>query len=438
MIAGDPDRVVVLHPARPLVLDAAVPVGNGSDVPEWDELLAPVDALAPDGAWPLGLGRSTSAGRVHPAVARTDRTAGGAAWVDRPPSGWPEPVRAAVADVLDEDAGRAPVDARRVPWMRRGWWDETTAWVDGVLAVQGEERSGPLRPVTLWSISAVGEVRTTAGSLWVKALPPYFAREARVVDALGDLVDRGRSDGIPLPGVPRVVARRDDVGGGVLMVTTDVGPVPDDVLPGERERIAAGLARLTAASASDVPRLVRDARLDDRTPWALAAGLARLAEDGVELGLLDADERTALRAAVPRWTDRLLELASSGLPAVLTHGDYHPWNVARHPGWAAGEETAIDWTDAAVGVVGTDLQPVLGRTPDAVSRNGVVGAACTAWATGLGADLTVVRRAVEAALPAAAVVQALAYETIQRASEPALRWDAAGAQAANLRLLLAG
>ncbi|WP_088282575.1 phosphotransferase [Kineosporia sp. A_224] len=436
------DLLLVVHPERPLVLDAVPTVAVDAQYPDWGDLLGAAAALCPDGAWPHGPVRVTAAGRVSVVVACSERVAGGAAWVPAPPSGLPDPVGDAVRAVLDEDAGHAAVDARRVPWMCRGWWPEATAWVDAALAAAGRApRTAALRPVVAGSISAVAEVTTAAGALWLKAVPGFFAREPALVPALAAVRAQASADGTPLPQVPHVVASRDDGRdggpGGARMLTTDAGPVPDDVLPGERARLGAGLARLQVATATHLAVLRHRGRLDDRSPDALAAGLARVVEDGLWLGALDADERARLRAVAPLWQDRLRALGSSGLPPVLVHGDYHPWNVVRRPGWADGEEVAIDWTDAAHGVVGLDLVPVAGRRADPVEHDGVVAAYVRALAEGFGRPEGEVAAAVTAALPAAWVLQALAYEAIGAGSDPLVRWEHEQGQPTALRGLLA-
>lgn len=209
----------------------------------------------------------------------------------------------------------------------------------------------------------------------------------------------------------------------------DAGPVPDDVLPGERERLAAGFARLQAATAPRLDLVAGRAGLDDRSPAALAAGLARLADGAVELDRLSDDERTLLAARLDADRERLPALAGTGLPPLLVHGDYHPWNAVRHPGWADGEEVAIDWTDAAVGVAGLDLVPLAGlRSTGEVDAGPVVDAYVVALAEALGTAEATVRAAARAALPAAWLVQALAYEGILRAAEPLSRHEFAGSQ----------
>ena len=342
---------------------------------------------------------------------------------------------AAVREVLAEDAGDLPVHPLRPGWSRRGWWDEVTAWVDDVVAsLQLAPRSGPLRPKQVWSMSAVAEVPTATGRYWLKAVPAHFAREPAVVAAVRGAAVAVRAAGVALPRLPHVRADATEPAGGARMLLADAGPVPDDVLPGERERLAAGFARLQGATADRLDLAAGRGGLDDRSPSALARGLAGLADDGVELARLTDDERRALTQRLPADLDRLLALAGTGLPPLLVHGDYHPWNAVRSPGWADGEEVAIDWTDASVGVAGLDLVPLAGlRSNGEVDAGRVVDAYVEALAAALGEPEARVRAAVGAALPAAWLVQALAYEGILRAAEPVSHHEFTGCQERSLR-----
>ncbi|MBI4942777.1 MAG: phosphotransferase [Actinobacteria bacterium] len=436
------DRVAVLHPELPRLLDAVLVVGPDADGerPGLAEVAAAALRVAPDGTVPGPPTRSGPDGRLHVVVSATARTADGAAWVADPPSGLPDGVTTALRAVLAEDAGETALHPLRPGWHRRGWWDDVTAWVDEALAdLQLAPRTGPLRPRQVWSMSAVVEVPTTTGRYWLKAVPPHFAREPAVIDGVRGASAPERAAGAALPGLPRTLASATEPGGAVRLLMTDSGPVPDDVLPGERERLTAGFARLQAATAPRLGPVAGRAGLDDRSPSALAAGLARLTAEGIELGRLTDAERTALAERLPRDRDRLLALAGTGLPPLLVHGDYHPWNAVRHPGWADGEEVAIDWTDASVGVAGLDLVPLAGlRSTGEVDAGPVVDAYVVALAGALGAAEATVRAAVTAALPAAWLVQALAYEGILRAAEPLSHHEFTGCQERSLRGWLRG
>jgi hypothetical protein len=440
--AALPDLLVVLHPSRSLVLDAMLDV---TDAPSWSELLDRARSIVPDGALPLGPRRQTDAAHVSVAIATGSRTVDGTGWVSAAPRSWPQPVRDAVRTLLAEDAGTAPTSLRP-RWMRRGWWPEATAWVDEVLkAVGSGRRTGPLEAVKHWSISSVARVPITTPDgrptvVWLKAIPAHFHREAAVLPFLGaalrDLTGAG-PDGVRLPGVPPVLGARQDGADGALLLLADVGDIPDDVAPDDPVRLAAGLARLQAATAPQLERLRVIGELDDRSPVALADGLARLIDDGPEFDRLDPGERANLVAALPQWRDRLLALADGPLPTVLLHGDFHPWNVARVPGWSDGDEVIIDWTDAAVGVAGADLVTLLRPDVAPLGRTVVVDSYSRVWSQALGVSIATCRSAVDAAIAAGYVVQALAYEGILRTVDPASRWQNGGALAENLRALIA-
>jgi aminoglycoside phosphotransferase (APT) family kinase protein len=132
-----------------------------------------------------------------------------------------------------------------------------------------------------------------------------------------------------------------------------------------------------------------------------------------------------------------LELADGPLPAaVLVHGDYHPWNVARTKSPALAEAVIIDWTDAAIGPAGVDLTTLLPRTAGEVAHAQVRQEYAAVWAARLDLPSRQVESRVAAAVPAAHTMQALAYDQILRAIEPDARWELSGTMAQHLRALL--
>jgi aminoglycoside phosphotransferase (APT) family kinase protein len=422
--------VVVLHPDRPLILTgaagAAIELSVDAPPASWRDLLSAAHRGVPDGAWPLGPDRRLPGRTIHVAQARSAATASGYQWVDEPDRAWPHEVRRTVAAVLDEDAGRVPRHPLRAPWMRRDWWTETTTWVDERLAAAGRRRTGDLEPKEHWAVSAVARVPATGGALWLKAAPPIFGREPAVLAVLGERMPER---------VPRVFAvDQDSVGTRFLL--EDAGVVPDDLDDTDPPRLAALIADLAIASLDLLPRLA-SAGCADRSPALLASEIARMADDGVELDLLDADERAALRRRVPELSDQLLGLSAGILPPVLVHGDFHAWNVVRAPGWSGNDAVVIDWTDAAIGPAGVDLATLLPVSSGAPARAQLRRAYAEVWASHLGVPVGTVVSALEATVPAAHVVQALAYDVILRAIEPETRDPLSGAMAAHLRALLA-
>lgn len=430
--SGDRDVVVILHPDLPLVVaggDSAPGVVEGSvdDHPAtWPQLLAAARKLVPDGTWPLGPSRRVPGLRVHVVAARKPSVAQGYRWVGRPDPLWPESLRQAAGAALDEDAGRAAIHPLRAPWMRRGWWTEATDWVDARLTEAGRQRTGDLEPREHWGVSVVARVPATGGALWLKAVPPIFAREPAVVCLLAE----------HLPArVPRLFAT--EAADGSRYLTEDAGVVPDDVDDGDPPRLAALIADLQARTLDLLPRLAA-AGCADRSPARLASELGRIAGDGMELDQLDVTERATLQRLVPEVTEGLLALVGGPLPAVLVHGDFHPWNVARTPGWSLDDAVVLDWTDAAIGPAGVDLATLLPVSADESARRLVRRGYASVWAARLDLAPSKVEAAVAAAVPAAHVAQALAYDEILRCIDPDTRWPFTGAMASHLRALLDG
>jgi aminoglycoside phosphotransferase (APT) family kinase protein len=431
--AVDRDLVVVLHPERPLVLtggdvgDAVVEVTVDDPPANWPELLSATRQVVPDGAWPLGPSRRLPGLWLHVVTARTTSVPAGYQWSEVPDAQWSASVRGAVTAALDEDANRIPTHSLRSPWMQRGWWEEATAWVDARLADAGRRRTGDLEPKEHWGVSAVARVPATGGALWLKAVPPTFAREPAVIAVLGER----------LPGlVPVVFACAEEAGGGPRFLTEDAGHVPDDVVDDDLPRLAALIADLQVRTVDLLPQLAA-AGCVDRSPARLAAELARMAEDGFEIDLLTADERAVLSGLVPEISDRLRALSDGPLPTVLVHGDFHAWNVTRTAGWSDGDAVVIDWTDAAIGPAGVDLTTLLREGVSKASRAEVMLAYSTVWAEHLDLPMAEVEAAVAATETAADVVQALAYDEILRVLEPEARPPLAGVMAQRLRALIA-
>lgn len=241
----------------------------------------------------------------------------------------------------------------RSPWARTGWLDRVMAWEPAAARVAG-------RPVQekWWNLSAVLEIPTADGPVWLKAIPSFFANECALIEHLGragkpvpKVVAHGRTFGLlaDIPGEDRWEATDDDVAElvdklvDIQLWSTERLPGFDDA--GVRDRRAAQLAADFAALA----------RRDD----------VRASLDFAELDRLD--DSVAL---VGRWAH---ELDSCGLPTTLLHGDFHPGNSRGVP----GQLVILDWTDAAIGSPLLDLPTLLVRLPSdraALAKDRVVQA----------------------------------------------------------------
>ncbi len=280
------------------------------------------------------------------------------------------------------------------PWSQPGWLADMTAWIDGCLATAGTRRRGPITETRTWERSTVMTFLTDRGRMWAKAVPEVFAHEIAVTSLLADI-----DPGI----VPPVLAA--DVALGRLITIHVDGPqlatVGDDgtAWPATLARLAE-LQRVLALEPSTLSMAgVVPAPLSD-----LAEAVPRLLEDDALLGVgrpggLMSGQAAALRDRTPALVAACRELAASGVPDSLEHGDLGPDEVI------LGEmgPVFLDWSDGSITHPFLSAASLLGHREDG-ARAGraradeLVGAYLGPWlGAGLGLDEDVARRAMTAA-----------------------------------------
>jgi len=249
------------------------------------------------------------------------------------------------------EVGSWPVDVRpwhgslddhplRMPWARPGGPDRDLAWADAVLAHRGLRRIGPAEQVRSWNLSSLWRLPVEGQTVWLKAVPPFFAHEGPMLERLA---------GGPVPGL---LAQK---GGRMLM--------PE--IPGEDQydaRLPALLEMMTLLV--DVQRewIGRsDELLGLGLPDWRAPALSRLITDTVERTAdeLSRQDRRTLAAFVHGLADRLGAVAAYGLPDTLVHGDFHPGNVRGE----GARLVLLDWGDCGVGHPLLDEPAFLDRVP---------------------------------------------------------------------------
>jgi hypothetical protein len=282
--------------------------------------------------------------------------------------------------------------AEALPWSAAGWLAEMTAWIDGCLANAGTRQRGPVREVRAWARSAVLTFETNRGRMWAKAVPGVFAHEIALTSLLAD-IDPGV--------VPPVVAA--DLALGRLVTVHVEGP---DLVAAGRDPAtwAATLSRLaelqrvlTFESTALVVAGVAAAPLA-----ALADAVPRLLADD-ELLLIDRPgglsraEADMLRGNLPEYVAACRDLASSGVPDSLEHGDLAADEVI------LGEmgPVFLDWSDGSITHPFLSAASLLGDlsapgTRD--DREDLVAAYLGPWlGAGLGLDEAAARRAMATA-----------------------------------------
>jgi hypothetical protein len=232
-----------------------------------------------------------------------------------------------------------PDGAGPAPWSRPGWWEELTGWVDARLADAGIRRRGDPTHVRSWARSALASVETDHGRFWAKQVPAVFAHEIAVTGLLTD-VDPGSVAPTFAVDVP-----------GARMITSHVaGPSLSGVVdaPDAWTATLARLAELQRVLASDRSEL-ETAVVSSAPIGALAASVQglladeRLTRPGERYGLTS-DEQARLQDRADAIAVACRELAGSGVPESLDHGDLSARQVI------VGDmgPVILDWSDGSI------------------------------------------------------------------------------------------
>jgi hypothetical protein len=227
----------------------------------------------------------------------------------------------------------------RQPWDHDGWLVEMSAWVDARLREAGIRRRGPVHQVRAWARAALLTFDSDHGRLWAKAVPAVFAHEIAVTELLAD-VDPGV--------VPPVVAADRTLG---RIITEHVEGSTLAAIGADSVIWTAALSRLAEIQrvlAADLEALlvagVAAAPLD-----RLALSVpALLVDDDLLLvgrpGGLSRSEAGSLRRRVPALVDACRDLAASGVPDSLEHGDLAADEIILGP----MGPVFLDWSDGSI------------------------------------------------------------------------------------------
>lgn len=209
--------------------------------------------------------------------------------------------------------------ALRATWARLDGLNELLTWAGDTLASLGRPVTGPVEQRKTWNLAGLFRLPTAMGPVWLKALPPFAADEARAMAAFA---------GIDPTLVPDVIAAEPDR----LLLEHLPG---EDCWDADPSVIADGVRRFVAAQnelTEPVPWL-----RDRRTP-TLVAQIEALLDRDLEL-------TSAELAATRRLLPRFAELDDCGLPDTIVHGDLHSGNMRAD----GGPPAVLDFADAYFG-----------------------------------------------------------------------------------------
>ncbi len=239
---------------------------------------------------------------------------------------------------LEPWPGRLTDDPSRLPWAKPGGPAADLAWANGVLRAQAMAPNAPPEQIRSWNLSSLWRMPTTGGDVWLKVVPPFFAHEGAILEALA---------GAPVPAVlgrdgPRVILA------GIPGEDQYDAPLPRlhpmvDILVGIQ---VAWLGRAEELLAIGLP--------DWRAP-ALTAAIADLVERAGHR--VAAADRVTLADFVEGLSSRFEAVAACGLDDGLVHGDCHPGNVRGE----GSNLVLLDWGDCGVGHPLLDMPGFLDR-----------------------------------------------------------------------------
>jgi Phosphotransferase enzyme family len=235
----------------------------------------------------------------------------------------------------------------RLPYAEPGGPAADLAWAERVLTGRGYIRTGRAVQVRTWNLSSLWRIPVEGQTLWLKAVPPFFAHEGALVQALASAGERvpnllghepGRMLMTEIPG--------DDLYGAPLPVLL---PMVD---------LLVGLQRRWADRTDALMRLGLPDWRGARLAPAIEAVVARYGPQAPPKA------RALLERFAAGLTGRLAEVAACGLPDTLVHGDFHPGNLRG----SAAALTLLDWGDSAIGHPLLDQPAFLGRIPARAAR----------------------------------------------------------------------
>lgn len=328
-------------------------------------------------------------------------------------------------DAVLAERASSTIPARRNAWALPGWFGEATAWIHQELSRHGIAATGPLEQFKTWSISCILQVPTSAGHLYLKAAPWYFAHEPRLTQVLSARFGPRVPDVLAIDPERRWVLMR-EFGGTLLGKVTDLA---------RWEEALREYARIQVASCDHLDGLF-SVGCPDRRLEKLSAQVEALLADAEALvpttgGGLAEEEIQRLLASLPQFRALCAEVESDPVPPTLVHGDLHAGNIA------VTDEGALffDWTDGCVGHPFLDAGLLLSQAPGLPESGPRLRAAyLEPWQRYASPDR--LQRLLERSAPLYALHQAVSYHGITTSVEAADRKAWASATPHFLRVAL--
>jgi phosphotransferase family enzyme len=320
------------------------------------------------------------------------------------------PQQRAILDAELDALSTNQISGLRPAWAQPGWFQSASDWMRDQLMQQGFVLTGSVEQVKSWGISCLLKVPTGQGDIYFKVASslPLFGDEPKVQQALAQRYP----DCVPAPIAIEPRQR--------WMLMHDFGAELRDMPTLERwETAVVRFGKMQVGAVSAVEDLLAVGCLDRRLN-ILAQQIDPLLNNVQLAGLLPTDEMSRLRALVPRLKTMCSQLAGYHVPYSLNHGDLHSGNIT-------GESLLFfDWTDACIAHPFLDLSTIVDDVENSLpgSRERMVDAYLNLWTDFEPIDRQ--RALWQIAEPLGALHQAVSYQHILAALEPASRPEMSG------------
>lgn len=237
----------------------------------------------------------------------------------------------------------APIDVRRAPWARVGWFAQASAWIEEAIGALGYVQTGDVEPLRNWSISSVLTAPTSAGRVYFKAAAalPLFVNEPVLTQTLAQLFPRHLPTPLKIDPQKR------------WMLMADFGTTARSATDADYAPIMQAYGALQRASVDHLDALHRAGCINRRLD-VLSTQIDHLIAHPITQSVITPQEFEKLVALAPLLKERCATLAQYNIPATLLHGDLHMGNIAlrdstlRDNTTRHGESLFFDWTDAAI------------------------------------------------------------------------------------------
>jgi len=227
----------------------------------------------------------------------------------------------------------------RVPWAKLGWFDRASIWINRQLETLSLSATAPIEQVKSQTRSCLLRVRTTDGTLYLKAAYGIFGTEATFTDFLSQLYPDY---------LPKLIAVNTEQQ-WMLMREFEGQHLGKAVDVSRWEIALRRYAEIQVQMANQVDQLL-DVGFPDRRINQLAQRIEPLFADNTVLLLpqndpfLEHSDLEELRTLIPQLLSWCEVLETCGVPQTLVHGDFYCQNVID----AQQSNIYFDWSDSAV------------------------------------------------------------------------------------------